>query len=136
MGKFAKRLTALALAVAFVLVTAGGGFAVELPWKKFSESVQDTTGSDMGMCPSGAEIYRARLEKNGDAYVFWYSPDTDNILMLYYKGNKTGALPDEVGLGKVDMTKHDDYPEFKWISIEEAKARFSTPCDFLAPAKS
>jgi len=126
-----RLLVGIALTITVLAGTAFGNHS--LPWKLFSEQAKDAVRSEMVQCSANQEVFTARFERDGDAYRTFYGVESNGYLVMYYKGNVPEAMPDEVGVGKVDPAKHDEIPALKWMSVDEAKSRYPSLCNALFP---
>lgn len=107
---------------------------IEIPWQTFSGAARSSAGSTIRRCmPSGAEILVQQLMDGDDAHVYYFEPESQRIMWVYFKHD--GPVADWVGTGRVaDSPKHDTIPAMIWYDFSAAKRAFpGGPCDYLVP---
>ena len=119
-----------------VLLTSAAAFAIDVPFpfKTFSGSTEYAQGAQLATCGEGKELFLVRLALAPDAWAYLAEITSGRIMVFYYKGDVEGAVPDAVGVGQVDMVtegQHDVFPSLTWYTLDEAKARWASPCSYL-----
>lgn len=107
---------------------------LEIPWQTFSGAARAAQGSTIGRCmPSGAEILIQRLIDGDDAHIYYFEPESQRIMWVYFKHD--GPEANWIGTGRVaDSPRHDTIPAMIWYDLPAAKRAFpGGPCDYLVP---
>lgn len=124
-----------ALLFALILATAGTAFGATLPWTKFSEQAKDVVHAALGTCGDAGEMFVGFFMVDGVLYQSFYGAESGvYVLAVYAKDAPAGAVPLELGVGKVDPAKHDEIPSLRWQKYDPNAGL--TPCGMVYPAKA
>lgn len=130
-----KQLASLVAAIT-ILIPAWDAIGATFPWKTFSKLADEpSVQGSLGYCPNdvdAGEVAVVSAMNGDDKWIYFYSPETDRIVVAFMPDYKPGALPAEVGVGKVDAKHNDEVPPLRWhkfnIDIDGG-----SPCGNLFP---
>ena len=122
-------VAALVIAPPVTLEPADGTF----PWKTLEEATPFQESVHQSACDMHGLI-RVKWVKDDEAWVFYFAPESQRYVMLYFRSDRPGKLPDTIASGVVsmeEMTSNALPAGMRMVKFDLDKA--GTLCGMLFP---